>query len=81
MTAILDQVLAPAAPIKLVTFATLLDGLTTETAGQAYDTAVAIADHALELASSDVCDVVEPMHDALARFAALGKAGLLKVVS
>ncbi len=68
-------------PLKLVTFATLLDGPTTETAALAYDTAVMVADHALDLATSGVCDACEPMHDALVRFAALADAGLLKVVS
>lgn len=67
--------------IDLVTFPTLLDGRQTETARQAYDTALMVADHALELAHSDVAHAVEPLHDALARFAALSDAGLLKVVS
>lgn len=68
-------------PINLITFSTLLDGPVTETAEQAYSTAVDLAVHALDVADTRPDDAAEPMHDALARFAALSDAGLLKVIS
>lgn len=67
----------PQPPIKLITFPTLLDGPVTETAEQAYATAVKLSVRALDPAD----DTPEPLHDALARFAALSDAGLLKVIS
>lgn len=69
------------AAIDLVTFDTLLGGLVTESARQAYSTAVDLAVHALEVADALPNDAAEPLHDALARFAALSDAGLLKVIS
>lgn len=76
-----DLATSPPQVIDLIAFPTMLDGQQTETAAQAYDTALMIADHALELAQSDVAHAVEPLHDALSRFAALSGAGLLKVIS
>lgn len=63
--------------IDLVTFETLRDGPVTETAAQAYVTAVAIGVRALKRGE----DRAAPVHDALARFVALSDAGLLKVIS
>lgn len=71
----------PAGTVDLVSINTMLNGQQIETARQAYDTAVMVANHALDLAHSDVCHAVEPLHDALSRFAALSQAGLLKVIS
>ncbi|MFA5989716.1 MAG: hypothetical protein WC803_08935 [Sphingomonas sp.] len=68
-------------PVNLVSFDTLLDGPVTETAEQAYSTAVDLAVHALDVADACPEDAAEPMHDALARFDALSGAGLLKRVS
>lgn len=68
-------------PVDLVSFDTLLDGRVTETAEQAYSTAVDLAVHALDVADAQPEDAAEPMHDALARFGALSDAGLLKRVS
>ena len=64
-------------PINLITFSTMLDGPVTETAEKAYATAVELSVRALDPAD----DTPEPLHDALARFAALSDAGLLKVIS
>jgi hypothetical protein len=69
------------APINLVSFDTLLDGPVTETAEQAYSTAVDLAVHALDVAEARPEDAAEPMHDALARFGALSAAGMLRRVS
>lgn len=69
------------APVNLVSFDRLLDGPVTETAEQAYSTAVDLAVHALGVADARPEDAAEPMHDALARFDALSAAGLLKRVS
>ncbi|WP_298399481.1 hypothetical protein [Sphingobium sp.] len=72
---------APNHAVNLITFSTLLDGQVTETAEQAYSTAVDLAVHALDVADARPQDAAEPMHDALARFDALSAAGLLKRVS
>lgn len=73
------------APVNLVTFETLIDGPVTETAGQAYETAVDLAARTF-YPDADTPELSEPaaaelVHDALSRFAALAGAGLLKVIS
>ncbi len=73
------------APVDLVTFETLIDGPVTETATQAYETAVDLAARTF-YPDADTPELSEPAaaelaHDALARFAALSNAGLLKVIS
>jgi len=71
--------------IALVTFDTMLDGRVTETAQQAYDTAVDLAARTFnpDIDSPELTEpaVAELAHDALMRFTALSFAGLLKVIS
>lgn len=73
------------APVDLVTFDTMLGGAVTETAGQAYAKATELAALVFQ-PDQDTPEIPEPAaaelaHDALARFAALSGAGLLKVIS
>ncbi len=72
-------------PVDLVTFDTMLGGPVTETAGQAYATAIELAVLVFQ-PDRNTPEIPEPAaaelaHDALARFAALSNAGLLKVIS
>lgn len=67
--------------VRLVQFQTLFGGTKVEGAESAYQTAIDTANEALQAAAHGGAGyLVEPMHDALSRLAALSAAGLLGVV-
>jgi hypothetical protein len=68
-------------PVILVAFPAMLKGPKVETTELAYDTAVDLSVRALEDAgergADPAADITEPLHDALARLAALSHAGAI----
>jgi hypothetical protein len=61
----------------LVAFPAMLEGRKVETASLAYDTAVELSGHALDVAETSPADAAEPLHDALSRLGALSSAGAI----